>query len=118
MNQTVIIILAVLIGLVLFCKTDNKREKFNNDSFYYRSPPLSYNAEACQRLCDNTEGCDSYYFDPSNRACWMNSYYKYGDIYYPYVNNTYFWVPSRFRFGKYFGQMRNFRPAIKYKKEY
>jgi hypothetical protein len=104
MNQTIVIIIVIIICLALFCTSDKQ------ENFYYRSPPLSYNAEACQRLCDNTDGCNSSYFDPSTRACWMNSYYKYGDIYYPYVNNTYFWTPSRFRFGKYFGKLRNARP--------
>lgn len=103
-----IVIFAIIIVVILSCNySDNK------ENFYFRAPPLSYSNEACLRMCDNTDGCNSAWFDPSTRQCWMNQYYKYGDLYYPYVNNTYFWSPSRFRYGKYFGKMRNHRPNIK-----
>ena len=108
MNQTIIIILVAIVIILLLSKKEN-----NKENFYFRSPPLAYSHEACTRMCDNTDGCQSSWFDPNTRACWMNSYYRYGDIYYPYVNNTYTWTPSRFRFGKYFGRNAGYRPKIK-----
>ena len=112
MNQIFVIILVVIIVAFLICNTDNK------EGFYFRSPPLSYDRNACERLCDNTDGCQSSYYDPVTRQCWMNSYFKYGDLYYPYVNNTYYFTPSKFRWGKYYGkyhwdQKGNNRPKLK-----
>jgi hypothetical protein len=98
----IIFIIAIIFG-VLSCNT--------NENFHFKSPPLSYDAESCGRMCDNTNGCNSYYYDPVTRQCWMNSYKKYGDLYYPYVNNTYGWLPSRYRWGRYWGYRHgNHRP--------
>ena len=81
------------------------------EGFYFKSPPLTYDADACGRLCDNTGGCNSYYYDPVTRQCWLNSYYRYGDLMYPYMNNTYFWTPARYRWGKYWVDSDgNYRP--------
>ncbi len=106
MNQIVMVILIVIILVFLLCNRQN-------ESFYFRSPSLEYSAEACGRSCDNTSGCNSYYFDPSSRQCWMNSAYRYGDLYYPYVNNTYWFSPNRYRWGRYFGDIQGkYRPLI------
>lgn len=95
-KEVIIGIIIVIVVLYMMCSVEK-------ENFYFRSPPLSYDAESCGRMCDNTNGCNSYYYDPVTRQCWMNSYYKYGDLYYPYVNNTYWWVPSRYRWGRYWG---------------
>jgi hypothetical protein len=106
MNQIAIVIFVVIILGVLLCGG-------KNEGFYFRSPSLSYDAEACGRQCDNTSGCNSYYFDPSSRQCWKNSAYSYSDLYYPYVNNTYWFSPSRYKFGRYFGDIQGkYRPDI------
>jgi hypothetical protein len=93
MNQMFVVII-VIIFMILFCKQ-------NNENFYFHTPSLSYDAETCGRMCDNTKGCNSYFYDPITRACHMQNYFKYGDLYYPYANSTYFWTPSKFRFGKF-----------------
>jgi hypothetical protein len=107
-----LIILVVVVVLFLMCNFKNKED------FYFRSPPLAYDRTACERMCDNTDGCQSSYYDPVTRQCWMNSYFKYGDLYYPYVNNTYYFTPSRFRWGKYYGASQrdvegNYIPKLK-----
>jgi len=95
-NQTMFIAVGVIVVvLYLMCN--------RNEGFYFRSPPLSYDSDACNRMCDNTNGCNSSYYDPATRQCWMNSYENYNDLFYPHQNNTYNWNPSRFRFGKYRG---------------
>jgi hypothetical protein len=107
MEQIYIVLIFVVILVLLFCKPDN------NENFYFRSPPLDYDADSCQRRCDNTSGCNSFYYDPITRQCWMQSAYKHSDLYYPYVHNTYWWVPSRYRFGKTFGDVEGkYRPKI------
>jgi len=106
-NQLVMIILVVLIIFAL-CRNSNQ-ENF----FFYKTPPLLYDAQACEARCNNTSGCQSYYYDPVTRQCYMNSYHRYGDLYYPYVNNTYWWTPSRYHFGKYVGEIaRHQRPKL------
>ena len=108
MDQLITVVIILLILFVLFGRNNNK-ENF----FFYKTPPLLYDAESCGRRCDNTSGCQSYYYDPVTRQCHMNSHHRYGDLYYPYVNNTYWWTPSRYRWGKYVGEIaRHQRPKI------
>ncbi len=98
MNMILILVIIVVI-VIIVCSTDSK-----NEGFYFKSPPLAYDADACGRMCDNTQGCNSYYYDHVTRQCWMNSYYRYGDLFYPYVNNTYLRSPARYRWGRYWGE--------------
>lgn len=106
MEFVVIFIIIVIIIYIFKSKS--------NENFYFKSPPLAYSSEICGRMCDNTNGCQSYYYDPSTRQCWMNNYHRYGDLYYPHIHNTTTWIPSRFRFGKYYGDvMGRHRPFIK-----
>lgn len=103
-----VIIIVIIIILGLLCDRLN-----SNEEYYYETPSLSYNAEQCGLKCDNTVGCNSYYYDPVTRQCWQNSTYKYGDLYYPYVNRTNYWIPSKYRFGKYLGDIQGkYRPLV------
>jgi hypothetical protein len=107
MNQIYLIILVIIV-FALLCQIDSK------EHYYYKNPPLSYSNAACARRCDNTAGCNSHYYDDSSRQCFMNSMYTNTDLFYPYNNNTQYWMPSKFRFGKYFGvdPKGNYRPSI------
>lgn len=106
MNQIVMVTLIVVALIFLLCNRQS-------ESFYFRSPSLAYDADACLRSCDNTSGCNSAYYDAVTRACWKQSAYAYGDLYYPYVNNTYWFSPSRYRYSRYFGDIQGkYRPNI------
>jgi hypothetical protein len=105
MNQALIIAVVVIL-VFMMCGV-------NSEHFYFRAPPLAYDAQNCSRLCDNTTGCNSYYYNPVTRQCWQNSFYRYGEIYYPYTNNTNFFVPARYKWGKYFGDIKgSYRPYL------
>lgn len=102
-NMIIFLIVVVVIIWWFFIKQD--------EHFYFKSPPLTYDADACSRLADNTFGANSYYYDPITRQCWLNSYYKYGDLMYPYMNNTYFWSPTKYRWGRtWVDREGNYRP--------
>jgi hypothetical protein len=98
-----LVIIIIFIGIMCETKLEN---------FYYESPPIAYNQSSCNRMCDNSPYCESSWYDPASRQCWMNTKYRYGDLYYPYVNNTYLWYPSKFGYGKYFRDVNSkFRPS-------
>ena len=94
-TETIIIIMAIITVYIIMTK------KENTERFYYKNPPVAYDINACGRMCDNTKGCNSYYYDASTRKCWMNGAYRNEELYYPNINNTYWWNPSRYRWGRY-----------------
>lgn len=112
MELDIISIIILLIGLYVLCLSFEDK----NEGFYFTSTPIAYNSEACGRMCDNTNGCNSWYYDDVSRQCWMNSEYRYGDLYYPYMNQTYFWAPAKYRWGRYAGYHNNSRPIISKKR--
>ena len=100
-----LLVIIIIIVIFLLC---NKKD--SNEGFYFKSPPLAYDADACGRMADNTEGVNSYYYDPSTRFCHLNTLYHYGDLYYPSINNTYWWSPTRYRYGKFRGEANHYSP--------
>jgi len=106
-----LVVIVIVVTVIIYMSFDDDTEHF-----HFKTPPLSYDASSCERMCDNTNGCNSFYYDPITRQCWMNSYHKYGDMYYPYMNNTYWWSPARYRWGRYWGG-HNQRPLANRKQK-
>ena len=97
MDQFIILFFVILI-FILLCiknKTQNKKE-----NFHFKHIPIEINEEACKMRCDNTAGCDAYYFDNITGQCVQTRFYKFGDIYYPYVNYDYLARKSKYKYGK------------------
>ena len=97
MNTELIVTIIVLV--ILYMIWNNRQ----NEGFYFRTPPLAYDSDACDRMCQNTSGCNHYYYDPVTRQCFMSAFYKYGDLYYPYMHNGNHFFPLRYRHGRYWG---------------
>jgi hypothetical protein len=97
MNQIIAIIFIIFIFGLLFC-TKNQNIKEN---FHFKHIPIVNNKEACKLRCDNTAGCDTYFFDNVTGQCIQTQIYKFGDIYYPFVNYDYMARPSKYKYKKH-----------------
>jgi len=61
-----IIVTIILIYLFIWCCS-------SIENFYYQmSHSSEYDIDACKHVCDNTQGCSSFYYDNGTRQCWLN----------------------------------------------
>lgn len=98
-NFCIIIFLLIIFGLLLYTRD---KSQTMNENFYFKHIPIENNEEACKLRCDNTAGCETYYFDNVTGQCVQTQFYKFGDIYYPYVNYDHIARPSKYKYKKSF----------------
>lgn len=93
-----IIILIIIVIILYFSYVKYTSEEFN-------VPPNVDNLIACERLANNTPDVQSYFFNPNTNQCFLNSDFVYGDMHYPYMNNTYYFTPAKYDYGKFLGEI-------------
>jgi hypothetical protein len=88
MNQIIIIFIILL--FLLLCK-------YKKENFIFKHIPIENNRESCKMRCDNTIGCEKYFFDNVTGQCLQMQYYKHGDIFHPYTTYDYLSLPHKYK---------------------